>query len=110
VIQISGISALDNNATLANAGVAYVVLKDWAVRGKGPGICARSLPICRAERQGRRRGRLRAHCRRRSRASAMPAGFTMQVESRDGNFDYDKLERVTRTIIADGKTQSALQP
>ena len=32
VIAISGISALDNNATLANAGVAYVVLKDWSVR------------------------------------------------------------------------------
>ena len=35
VIAISGVSALDNNSTLANAGVAYVVLKDWSVRGKG---------------------------------------------------------------------------
>ena len=32
VIAISGVSALDNNATLANAGVAYVVLKDWSER------------------------------------------------------------------------------
>src|SRR5207237_526404 len=35
VIAISGVSALDNNSTLANAGVAYIVLKDWSVRGKG---------------------------------------------------------------------------
>src|SRR5439155_833219 len=34
VIGISGVSALDNNSTLANAGFAYVVLKDWSERGK----------------------------------------------------------------------------
>ena len=32
VLTIAGVSALDNNATLANAGVAYVVLKDWSKR------------------------------------------------------------------------------
>ena len=41
VIAISGVSALDNNSTLANAGVAYVVLKDWSVRGKEPRTCCR---------------------------------------------------------------------
>ena len=35
VIAISGVSALDSNSTLANAGVAYIVLKDWSLRGKG---------------------------------------------------------------------------
>src|SRR5262245_6784263 len=35
VVAISGVSALDNNSTLASAGVAYIVLKDWSVRGKG---------------------------------------------------------------------------
>ena len=35
VITIAGVSALDNNATLANAGVAYIILKDWSERGKG---------------------------------------------------------------------------
>ena len=38
VVTIAGISALDNSATLANAGVAYVVLKDWSERAQ---ICAR---------------------------------------------------------------------
>ena len=35
VITIAGISALDNTSSLANAGVAYVMLKDWSARGKG---------------------------------------------------------------------------
>ena len=41
VITIAGISALDNNASLANAGVAYIILKDWDARG--PGEDLRSL-------------------------------------------------------------------
>ena len=32
VICISGISVLDNSASLSNAGVAYVILKDWSER------------------------------------------------------------------------------
>lgn len=35
VVTISGISPLDNSAQLANAGVAYVVLKEWSERGPG---------------------------------------------------------------------------
>ena len=34
VITIAGISVLDNSSTLANAGVAYVMLKDWSERGQ----------------------------------------------------------------------------
>ena len=37
VITISGISVLDNNATLPSAGVAYVMLNDWSVREKAKG-------------------------------------------------------------------------
>ena len=31
-------SALDNSAPLANAGVAYIILKDWGERGKNEGL------------------------------------------------------------------------
>ena len=34
-IAIGGVSPLENNASLANAGVIYVMLKDWSERGKG---------------------------------------------------------------------------
>ena len=35
VISIAGISALDSSSSLANAGVAYLILKEWSARGKG---------------------------------------------------------------------------
>src|ERR1700693_1266509 len=41
VIGIAGISALDNSSSLANAGVAYLILKEWSERG--PGQDLRSL-------------------------------------------------------------------
>jgi HAE1 family hydrophobic/amphiphilic exporter-1 len=37
VITVSGVSILDNMATLANAGVAFVVLNDWDARLKEKG-------------------------------------------------------------------------
>ncbi len=37
VVTVSGISILDNRASLANAGVAFVVLKDWDARLKEKG-------------------------------------------------------------------------
>ena len=43
VVTVSGISILDNRASLANAGVAFVVLKDWDVRLKEQGQDLRSI-------------------------------------------------------------------
>jgi HAE1 family hydrophobic/amphiphilic exporter-1 len=109
-IEISGISVLDNNASLSNAGAVYVILKDWSVRGKGTGADLRSIYM-----------NLTAALRKLPDAIGFvlvpppiqgignASGFTMQVESRDGAFDYDKLQRVARTIITDAGTQSGLQ-
>ena len=43
MVTIAGISLLDNSATLANAGAAYVILKNWSQRGPGSGADLRSL-------------------------------------------------------------------
>ncbi len=43
VVAISGQSVLDNAASLANAGVAYVILKDWDVRERAKGEDLRSI-------------------------------------------------------------------
>ena len=43
VVAIAGVSALDDNSTLANAGVAYIVLKEWSARGAGQDL--RSLYV-----------------------------------------------------------------
>ena len=39
----------------------------------------------------------------------MPPGFAMQVQLRDGNADFGKLQAITSTVVADAQTQSALQ-
>ena len=37
------------------------------------------------------------------------AGFTMQVELRDGSFDMAKLQSITNAIVENAKSQSAIQ-
>jgi HAE1 family hydrophobic/amphiphilic exporter-1 len=37
------------------------------------------------------------------------SGFTMEVELKDGSFDYRKLQALTETIVHDAGTQSSLQ-
>ena len=93
VISISGISVLDNSATLSNAGVAYVILKDWSLRKPGSGADLRSVY-----------GNLQGALDKLQDAVALvlipppiqgignASGFTMQVELRDGSFDYAKMQ------------------
>jgi HAE1 family hydrophobic/amphiphilic exporter-1 len=109
VIGIAGISLLDNSATLANAGASYVILKDWSVRGKAKGQDMRSIYFA-----------MNAALDKIEEAQNIviipPAiqgignsgGFTMQIELRDGSSDFPKLAGLTRTVIGDAASQSAL--
>jgi hydrophobic/amphiphilic exporter-1 (mainly G- bacteria), HAE1 family len=104
VISIAGVSVLDNSATLANAGVAYVVLKDWSERDDLRAVFTRLAPALDAV---------------DARVVVLPpppiqgignaGGFTMQVELRDGSTDFAKLQNVTNTMVANAQSQSALQ-
>jgi HAE1 family hydrophobic/amphiphilic exporter-1 len=108
VITIAGISALDNSASLANAGVGYIILKDWDARGAGEDL--RSLVYGLND-------KLSTILEARTLVLPPPpiqgignaAGFAMQVELRDGNSDYAKLQAITQAMVANGQTQSALQ-
>jgi HAE1 family hydrophobic/amphiphilic exporter-1 len=108
VITIAGISALDNSASLANAGVGYIILKDWAARGAGEDL--RSLVYGLND---------KLSIIQEAQALVLPpppiqgignaAGFAMQVELRDGNSDFSKLQAITQAMVANAQTQSALQ-
>jgi hydrophobic/amphiphilic exporter-1 (mainly G- bacteria), HAE1 family len=108
VISIAGISALDNSSSLANAGVAYLILKEWSARGAGQDL--RSLFVGLNE-------KLSAIPEARILVIPPPpiqgignaAGFAMQVQLRDGNADYGKLQAITGAVVANAQTQSALQ-
>ena len=108
MISIAGISALDSSSSLANAGVAYLILKDWDARGAGEDL--RSLVI------GLNKT-LEAIAEARIIVLPPPpiqgignaAGFAMQVELRDGNFDFGQLQAITNAIATSAQTQSGLQ-
>jgi len=108
VIAISGVSALDNNSALANAGVAYVVLKDWSERGKGEDL--RSL----FQRFNRdlaaiEEARILAFPPPPIQGIGNAGGFALQLELRDGSFDLGKLQGITNSVVKDAQTQSGLQ-
>ncbi|MGC2026143.1 efflux RND transporter permease subunit [Bradyrhizobium sp.] len=108
VITIAGISALDNSSSLANAGVAYIILKDWGSRG--PGEDLRSLLYGLND-------KVAAIMEARTLILPPPpiqgignaAGFAMQVELRDGNSDYGELQAITGAMVRSAVSQSALQ-
>ena len=110
VVTVSGASILDNMASLANAGVAFVVLDDWDVRLKQNGQDLRSITL---------NLNRSLHAITQAVAFALPpppiqgignvGGFAMQVEIRNGDFDYALLQSLTDTVIRDGNAQSALQ-
>jgi hydrophobic/amphiphilic exporter-1 (mainly G- bacteria), HAE1 family len=111
VVAISGISVLDNSASLPNAGVAYVVLKSWdeRYRAKGQDL----LSLFKALRAALQQEILEAN------TTVIPpppiqgignsGGFTMEVELRDGSADFAKLQSIATGIVNDAKSQSAVQ-
>jgi len=108
IMTIAGISVLDNSSSLANAGVAYIMLKEWSARGAGQDL--RSLFVGLNE---------KLSVVSEARVLVIPpppiqgignaAGFAMQVELRDGSSDFAKLQAATGAVISDAQTQSALQ-
>ncbi|WP_454616228.1 efflux RND transporter permease subunit [Bradyrhizobium cenepequi] len=108
VVSIAGISALDNSSSLANAGVAYLILKDWSQRG--PGEDLRSLVFGLNDKLAEiEEARILVIPPPPIQGIGNAAGFAMQVELRDGNADYAKLQAITGAVVANAQTQSALQ-
>jgi HAE1 family hydrophobic/amphiphilic exporter-1 len=108
VVTIAGVSPLDNNATLANAGVAYLILKDWGERGKEQNLISLFTGLNRSLGQIDEANIL-----------VLPpppiqgignaGGFNMQIELRDGSFDLAKLQGSVNAIVANAATQSSIQ-
>ena len=108
VIGIAGISALDASSSLANAGVAYLILKEWSERG--PGQDLRSLFVGLNEKMAAiQQARILVIPPPPIQGIGNAAGFAMQVQLRDGNSDFGKLQAMTGAMVANAQTQSALQ-
>ncbi len=107
-ITISGVSLLDNSASLANAGVIYVILKPWGVRGSKESL----LPLY------EKFNKIAAADTGAKILVVVPppipglgssGGFQGVVELQDGSFDYTKLQQVSDLVDRDGNAQSELK-
>jgi hydrophobic/amphiphilic exporter-1 (mainly G- bacteria), HAE1 family len=108
VVTIAGVSVLDNSASLANAGVAYIILKPWGERGAGEDLLSLYTGL------NRSLGAIEE-----ARILVVPpppiqgignaAGATMQIELRDSSFDLGKLQASVDGFVANAATQSSLQ-
>lgn len=108
VVTIAGISALDNNSTLANAGVAYIILKDWSLRGKGEDLASLYATLNK-NLSDMGDGTVLVLPPPPIQGIGNAAGFTMQVELRDGSFDLAKLQGAVAAVTRAAQTQSGIQ-
>ena len=107
-VTIAGMSLLENNAPQSSAGVVYVILKPWDVRGAGEGLldlyenlskavagveAAKSLMLVPPPIQG----------------VGLASGFQMQVNLTDTAFDYAKLAQVAGKIGQLGAMQQEIE-
>ena len=106
VIAISGVSPLDNNAPLANAGMAYLVLKDWDERARHEKQDLRSI-------YEEINTRLATIPEMRPLVLVPPpipglglsGGFQMQLLLTDGSGDFKKLQDAATALIAAAKAR-----
>jgi HAE1 family hydrophobic/amphiphilic exporter-1 len=108
VVTIAGISALDNSVSLASSGVAYIILKDWAVRGKAQGLVPMLLSLNQAM-SGIEEATVRVLPPPPIQGIGNAAGVTMQIEMRDNSSDYPKLQSIVDTLVANAGSQSNIQ-
>jgi HAE1 family hydrophobic/amphiphilic exporter-1 len=108
VITIAGISVLDNSASLANGGVAYIMLKDWSVRGKGQDL-ASLYKTLNDKLTNLQDGSVLVLPPPPIQGVGNAGGFSLQIELRDGSFDLAKLGSATNAVVAAASTQSSIQ-
>jgi HAE1 family hydrophobic/amphiphilic exporter-1 len=108
VITIAGISVLDNSASLANGGVAYIMLKDWSVRGKGQDLASLYKTVS-DKLTSMQDGNVLVLPPPPIQGIGNAGGFSLQIELRDGSFDLAKLGSATNAVISAASTQSSIQ-
>ena len=108
VIGIDGVSLLDNNTLLPNAGVIYVMFKDWSVRGKGEDLPSlfKKLNEIAAQTMD---AKVLVVVPPPIQGLGLSGGFQLQVELTDGSFDYRKLQEVTDQLVAQGEYAPEIQ-
>ena len=109
VIAISGLSALDNFADLANAGVSFVVLKPWDERSKAKGTDILTIAEhLQSALNAAPDGRLFVVPPPPIQGIGNAGGLQMQLEMLGGSLDYQKLNDVTQQVVKEAEANPQL--
>ena len=107
-ISIGGMSPLDNNASLANAGIIYVMFKDWSKRGAGEDL--RSIYNDLSSRLANYQdAKTMVLVPPPIQGLGLSGGFQMQVELTDGNYDFARLQTMADEIIRRSKLRPPIR-
>ena len=110
VLTIAGISVLDNSATLANAGVSYVIFDEWSKREKAKGQDLISLVTgLQTKIESISDGRAFMLVPPPIQDIGNAGGFQMQTELLGGSFNYTKLNELTDSVISAAKSNPQMQ-
>jgi hydrophobic/amphiphilic exporter-1 (mainly G- bacteria), HAE1 family len=108
VVTISGISVLDNSASLANGGAAYVILDSWSERGKDEDLLSLYDTLSKELAQ-LEDGYAFVLIPPPIQGIGNAAGFQLEIELKDKSFDYEKLGNVTHEIVRRAATQTGIR-
>ena len=107
-LAIAGVSAIDGNAPLANAGAIYVVLKDWGERGRAKDLRGMFVALNGAI-SDIEEAKVQVIPPPPIQGIGNSGGFTMQVELRDNSLDWQRLANVTDAVVRSAQAQSGVQ-
>ena len=110
VIQISGLSALDNFADLPNAGVSFVVLKPWDDRSKAKHTDIISIyEHLLASLSNAPDGKLFVVPPPPIQGIGNAGGLQLQLELLGGSFDYQKLSEISQEFVRRAQADANFQ-
>jgi hydrophobic/amphiphilic exporter-1 (mainly G- bacteria), HAE1 family len=107
-IAIGGISPLDNNASLANAGIVYLMLKDWSERGKKENLQAIYANLTK-KLAGFQDAATLVLVPPPIQGLGLSGGFQMQVELTDGTYDFARLQSAADAISIAAKSEPGIR-
>jgi hydrophobic/amphiphilic exporter-1 (mainly G- bacteria), HAE1 family len=107
-IGTGGPSPLAGDVSLANAGIVYLMLKDWGERGKGQDLDHVSAHLTR-DLASVQEARTRVLVPPPIQGLGASNGFQMQVELTDGTYDFQRLQQVTEQVVRDANASPAVR-
>ena len=107
-IGTGGPSPLDGDVSLANAGIVYLMLKNWDERGQNENIehIYRNLSERLATVQ---EARIRLLVPPPIQGLGASTGFQMQVELTDGSYDFPRLQQAADQLVHDANAAPSIQ-